>query len=269
MRAMPDYQFSTIKVVPQSARKEPVAVGVILYDPARGVIYRRFTDNWDEVRRRTGLANLPDIRSVTEEGPIGVGDNYLVTLSENQFPDTLLVTPPNNLMPFDTPDDALEWTFGAHVGLPPRAGVDGTSGRRADALLAERIAAAGFAAGSYKCRYRFNLHPPHVVFPHVFLRGAVPHIALFAVSAQSGSAASIIKSRICDIASIRKWTSTKAAFRMCAVEARGDDGWKRPAVRSSLALLGKWNVGVVYRDGLDDALSQIRDEVSAVPIARP
>lgn len=266
---MPDYQFSTVKIVPQSARMEPVAVGVILYDPAGGVIYRRFTDNWDEVRRRTGLANLPDIRSVTEEGPIRVGDDYLAALSEGQFPDTLFVTPPNSLMPFDTPDDALEWTFGMHVGLLQRAGADGLSGRRADELLAERIAAAGFAAGSYRRRYRFDLHPPYVVFPHVFLKGAVPHDALFAVSVQSESAAGVIKSRICDIASIRKWTSTKAAFRMCAVEARGDDGWKRPAVRSSLALLGKWDIGIVYRDGLDDTLSQIRDEVSSVPIVRP
>lgn len=265
---MPDYQFSTIKVVPQSARMEPVAVGVILYDPAKGVIYRRFTDNWDEVRRRTGLANLPDIRSVTEEGPIGVGDNYLATLSENQFPDTLLVTPPNSLMPFDTPGDALEWTFGMHVGLPQRAGADGLPSQRADVLLAERIAAAGFTAGSYKRRYTFNLHPPYVVFPHVFLKGSVPRDALFAVSVQSGSATTIIKSRICDIASIRKWTSAKVTFRMCAVEARGDAGWKKPTVRRILALLGRWDVDIVYRDGLDDALSQIRDEVSPVQTAR-
>ena len=35
---MPDYQFSAIKIVPQSASKEPVAVGVILYDPKKGEI---------------------------------------------------------------------------------------------------------------------------------------------------------------------------------------------------------------------------------------
>ena len=124
---MHDYQFSTIKVVPQSARKEPVAVGVILYDPKRGEIYRKFTDNWDEVRRRTGLATLPDIRSITKEGPIKVagGGRYLADLAENQFPDALLVTRPNNLMPFDTPLDALEWTFGTHIGLPARADAGG------------------------------------------------------------------------------------------------------------------------------------------------
>ena len=119
---MHDYQFSTIKIAPQSAHRAPIAVGVILYDPKKGEVYRRFTDNWDEVRRRTGLATLPDIRSVTDEGPIKVGDDYLANLSANQFPDTLLVTLPCNLMPFDTPLDALEWTFGTHVGLPPRLG---------------------------------------------------------------------------------------------------------------------------------------------------
>ena len=263
---MPNYQFSTIKVVPQSAQREPVAVGVILYDPAKGEIYRKFTDNWNEVRRRTGLANLPDIRSVTEEGPIRVGDDYLAALSDNQFPDTLHVTPPNSLMPFDTPGAALEWTFGAHVGLSPRAG-DSGSGRRADEMLVERIAAFGFAIGSYMHRYRFNLRPAYVVFPHVFLKDGSPCDALFAVSAQSGSAATIIKNKICDIASIRKWIGPKPAFRMCAAEARDDDGWKRPAVRRALALLDRWDVGIVYRDGLDDALSQIQKEASPAPTA--
>ena len=47
MTAMPDYQFSTIKVVPQNARSEPATVGVILYDPKRDEICRKFTDSWD------------------------------------------------------------------------------------------------------------------------------------------------------------------------------------------------------------------------------
>lgn len=36
MIAIPGCQFSTVKVVPQSARRKPAAVGVILYDPAQG-----------------------------------------------------------------------------------------------------------------------------------------------------------------------------------------------------------------------------------------
>ena len=156
------------------------------------------------------------------------------------------------------------------MGLPPRAGGNGPSGRReADEMLSERIAAFGFAAGTYRRRCRFNLRPAHVVFPHVLLKDGAPRDALFAASARSGPAAGIIKSRICDIASIRKWTGSKPAFRMCAAEARDDGGWKRPAVRRALALLDRWDVGIVYRDGLDDALSQIRKEVSPAPTALP
>ena len=269
---MPDYQFSTIKVVPQSACKEPVAVGVILYDPKRGEIYRKFTDNWDEVRRRTGLATLPDIRSTTKEGPIKVagGGRYLADLAENQFPDALLVTRPNNLMPFDTPLDALEWTFGTHIGLPARADAGGDArGRRANALLGERIRAAGFAAGSYKCRYVFRARAPRIKFPHVFLEGTAPRAALFAVSVGSASAAGIIKGRIGDIASIEKWHTRDVSFKMWAAEARDGAELAKSVSRGIAELLEKWRVGVIYGDGIADALAKIRSRVSPAPAARP
>ena len=266
---MPDYQFSAIKIVPQSARREPVAVGVILYDPKKGEIYRRFTDNWDEVRRRTGLATLPDIRSITEEGPIGVGDGYLAGLSANQFPDTLLVTRPSNLMPFDTPRDALEWTFEAHVGLPPRAGDDGSRPcRSADAMLGGRIAAMGFAAGSYRHRYEFRLGSLPLRFPHVFLKDGVPRDALFAASVASRSAANAIRRRICDVASIKRWHDADVAFRMCAVESRHDAERCASAVRETMGLLDKWDIGVVYWDDIGDVLAKIRDDVPPVPTAQ-
>lgn len=266
---MPDYQFSAIKIVPQSAGREPVAVGVILYDPKRGEIYRRFTDNWDEVRRRTGLATLPDIRSITEEGPIKVGDGYLADLSANQFPDTLLVTRPNNLMPFDTPHGALEWVFEAHVGLPPRTVDDAApSSRRADALLGDRITAMGFAAGSHRHMHEFLLGSLRIRFPHVFLKDGVPRDALFAASVGSRSAASAIRSRIGDIASIQRWCAPGIAFKMCATESRHDAETAGSAVRESMKLLDKWGVGVVYWDGIGDALAEIKDGVSPVPVAR-
>ena len=266
---MPDYQFSAIKIVPQSARREPVAIGVILYDPKKGEIYRRFTDNWDEVRRRTGLATLPDIRSITEEGPIRVGDDYLADLSANQFPDTLLVTRPNNLMPFDTPRDALEWIFAAHVGLPPRTGDESSrSCRRADAMLGSRIAAMGFAAGSYKHRYEFHLDTLRIRFPHVFFKDGVPRDALFAASVASRSAANSIRSRICDVASIKRWHDADVTFRMCAVETRHDAERSVSAVRETMGLLDKWDIDVVYWDGIGDALTKIRDGVSPAPIVQ-
>ena len=266
---MHDYQFSTIKVAPQSAHREPVAVGVILYDPKKGEIYRKFTDNWDEVRRRTGLATLPDLRSVTDEGPVEAGDDYLADLSANQFPDTLLVTRPCNLMPFDTPRDALDWTFGTHVGLPPRIDGGPASGRRADGMLGGRIAAMKFVPGSYRRRYAFRLDPLRIRFPHVFLKDGVPREALFAASISSRSATNAIRRRICDIASIRKWHGGSVGFRMCAVESARDARRAGPPVRETMGLLDKWGIGVVYWDGVDDMLGQIREIVSPAPLARP
>ena len=268
---MPDYQFSTIKVVPQNARSEPVAVGVILYDPKRGEIYRKFTDNWDEVRRRTGLATLPDIRPITEEGPIKVagGGRYLADIAEDQFPDSLFVTQPNNLMPFDAPRDALDWTFGTHVGLPAQADAGGDARSRcADALLGERIKGAGFAAGSYMHRYVFAAQAPHIKFPHVFLRGSAPRAALFAVSVRSASAADTIRGRIGDIASIRKWHMSDVAFMMWAAEAKDGAELAKMVSPGIAERLVKWEIEVVYRDGIGNALAEIKNSVSPAPAAR-
>lgn len=266
---MPDYQFSTVKIVPQSARREPVAVGVILYDPKRGEVHRRFTGNWDEVRRRTGLAALPDIGTMAEEGPAKVADGYLAALSEDQFPDTLLVTRPNSLMPFDTPRDALDWTFGTHVGLPARPDGGHAPGQRADALLGERIKAAGFARGSYKRRYEFSVRPPPVRFPHVFLRDAVPRIAMFAVSAGPASATDAIKGGIGDIASIERWHAKDVSFMMWAADTRDGAELAGSVDGGIVEGLEKWGVKVVYRDGIGDALARIRDCVSSAQAALP
>ena len=53
---MPDFEFATIRVVPYApARPDPLNIGVILHDPDKGVAFRKITDNWPEVRRRTGF----------------------------------------------------------------------------------------------------------------------------------------------------------------------------------------------------------------------
>ena len=105
---MPHYQFSAIQLVPRPGDGEPLSIGVILYDTDRNVAYRKFTDNWDEVRQRTGLGSLPDLRKVTEEGPFPAKGNYLDALAESQFHDSLLVTAPKRLMDFETHNAALD-----------------------------------------------------------------------------------------------------------------------------------------------------------------
>ena len=49
----------------------------------------------------------------------------LADIAEGRFPDALHVSQPNNPVPFDTPRDALDWTFQAHVGLPARSAGEG------------------------------------------------------------------------------------------------------------------------------------------------
>lgn len=261
---MPDYQFSTIKIVPESPRMEPVAVGVIVYDPKANTIYRRFTDNWGEAWRRAGYPPLPGLRSTTEDGPIEVGDDYLANTAKNQFPDSILVTPPNHLMPFDTPHDALEWTFATHVGVPPLGAGGSPAAGCPDRLLGDRIGAMGLAAGLYRRGYPFDLRPPRIVFPHVFLRDGVPRDALFAVSVRSRSAAHSIARRLCEILSIRKWHRSDIGFGMCTVEARADAGRDDldPAVRDAMDMLGRWGVGVVHWDGVRGELERIRRGMS-------
>ena len=266
---MPDYQFSTIKAVPQSARKEPVAIGVIIYDPKKGEAYRKFTDNWPEVRRRTGMPTFPDLKAMAKEDPIKVSDGYLDALSGDKFPDSLLVTRPNNLMPFYTPHDALEWTFETHVGLPAREDKRDALSQRVDTLLREQIMTMQFPTGSYRQRYEFNIKSPSVMFPHVFLKDAVPYVALFAVSVKSTSATTVIKSRIGDIASIEKWHTTDVSFKMWAAGAKDGDDLALSAAHGMAERLEKWNVEVVYQYGVRDVLAEIKDRVSPVQTIWP
>lgn len=126
-----------------------------------------------------------------------------------------------------------------------------------------------FAAGSYKHRYGFWLDPFRIRFPPVFLKDGVPCEALFAASIGSRSATNAIRRRICDIASIRKWHDANVGFRMCAVEPTRDEGRACLPVRETVGLLDKWGVGVVYWDGVDDMLGQIRERVSPAPLAKP
>ena len=77
---MTNCQVSTIMVVPHDGvHHDTLNVGVILYDPDRNVAYRKVTDNWAEVRRRTGFRYNAG-RGEGVQGPYSVGDNYLENL---------------------------------------------------------------------------------------------------------------------------------------------------------------------------------------------
>ena len=251
---MADYTFSTIKLVPQVARGESVNIGILLYDPAQNLLYRRLTDNWDEVRRRAGIGSLPDLGAISGDAPTKVDDDYLTSLAENSL-GNIVITTPRPLMPFDTHLDALEWVFRSQIGVP-----SGSRRRaaRADTVLAGLIGEAEFPHGSYSRGYKFDRGDTSIRFPYVFGRGDEPSAAMFAVSFSQAYALARIKERLYDILSIREWHGSGIEFTMFAVQRKCDVDPLDDDVRNGLGMLDERRVGVVYMDGIRDALGRIR-----------
>ena len=268
---MPDYEFATIKVVPHSPdHHDTLNIGVILYDPDKGVAFRRITNNWPEVRRRTGFRYNPGRNDESEQGPFEVRRNYLRDLAENQFRDSMVVTPPKTLSHFETHAEALDWAYSMEVGLPQLGGRKGRQAGRPGALLGEKIAAAGFPQGCYKKTHEFDLgRPPAAVrFPNVFFRGGEPYMALFAASLAASNLLGAVKARLFEVQAIREWSGSRPAFAMCAVQDERHVDAARPDVRSSLGLLDRLGVETVYWDGIDGRLQEIKGAVSRPDTAR-
>lgn len=261
---MTDFEFATIKVVPHnSTHHDPLSIGVILYDPDKGVAFRKITDNWPEVRRRTGFRYNPGKDDASEQGPFEVRRNYLRDLAENQFHDSMVVSPPKILSHFETPGEAMDWVYSMEVGLPQLDGRKSGRAGRADVLLDEKITAAGFPRQCYKKIHEFGLgRPPAVRFPNVFFRNDEPYMALFAASLAAPGPSSSIKARLFEVHEIRRWSGSSPAFAMCVVQDERHVDTGRLDVRNSLGLLDRMEVEAVYWDGIDSKLQEIKRAVS-------
>lgn len=266
---MPDFEFATIKVVPHNTtHHDPINIGVILYDPDRGIAFRKITNNWPEVRRRTGFRYNPGKNDESEQGPFEVGRNYLRDLAENQFRDSMEVTPPKILSHFETHKEALDWLYSMEVGLPQLDGRKNRPAERPSTLLDEKIAAVGFPRDCYKKSHEFDLGRPTAVrFPNVFFRDDEPYMALFAVSLAAANLSNTVKARLCEVHAIREWSDSSPTFAMCAIQAeRQVDRSKLDA--NTFGLLDKLEVETVYWDGLDSRLQEIKRAVSPLGIVQ-
>ena len=251
---MGDYEFSTIKLVPQVARGESINIGILLYDQDTNLLHRRLTDNWDEVRRRAGVESLPDLGPAAGTEPAKVGDDYLETLAENSL-GNLVITAPRPLMPFDTHQAALDWVFRSQVGVP-----DGRKRRaaRADSVLAGLVRDAEFPRGCCRRGHEFGNGKVSIRFPYVFGRDGSPFAAMFASSFSQAHALAAIKQRLYDIMSIREWHGRGIKFTMFAAQERGEVDTARDDVRNGLGMLAERGVDVVYADGIRGALGRLR-----------
>ena len=258
---MPDCEFSTITVAPHGpAHPDPVNIGVILYDPGTNTAYRRVTDNWDEVRRRTGFVYIPGRDEQAVQGPFRVGDDYLKNLVEGQVRDRLVVSPPRNLMPFETHEAALEWVYSMQVGVPD-------SGGGAAARLRGEIARAGFPPGCYKRTHEFDLDGPAVRVPNVFFAGSRPRNALFALSFAAPGSHAAARMALGKVRTVRELAGLDVEFSACIVQDEHEVDKGRTDVRGCTGLLDKWGVECVYWDGVGDMLGRIRRAVLPHPSA--
>lgn len=254
---MPDCEFSTIVVAPHGpAYPDPVNIGVILYDPDTNTAYRKVTDNWEEVRRRSGYQYIPGRDEQAVQGPFHVEDDYLKNLVEGQVLDRLVVTRPRNLVSFETHEAALEWVYGMQVGVPDSGGGD------AGALLGREIARAGFSPGCYRRAYDLDMGGPAVRLPNVFLAGSEPRYALFALSLAARGSHTAARMALGKVRAARELAGSTVEFSACIAQSESEAGRVGPHARRIIGLLGEWGVECVYSDGLAAKLGLIRRAVS-------
>ena len=262
---MPAYTFSTVKIVAHAVRGEPVNVGVLLYDPARRLLYRRITDNWAEVRRRTGIESLPDLGALSKPGPVDADDGCLDDLSNNAPPSGIVVTRPRALVPFDGYRDALEWAFNSQISVPDGEGAQ--EAEIADGIMVGLVRDARFPPGCYSRWHMFSDAKVPIRFPHVFKKGGAPHAAVFPVSLDGQDALARTEQRLYEIMSIREWTGCRMDFTMFAVRGGGGPPAARPGASRCVAMAEARGVAVAHGDGIRGVLDGIRRRVAPPPAA--
>lgn len=262
---MPAYAFSTVKIVAHAVRDEPVNIGILLYDPARRLLYRRITDNWEEVRRRTGIESLPDLGALSKRGPVDAEDGCLDALSNSTLPSGIVVTRPRALTPFDGHLDALEWAFNSQISVPDGEGAQ--EAEIADGIMAGLVRDARFPHGCYSRWHEFSGAKVPIRFPHVFKKGGAPHAAVFPVSLDGQAALARTEQRLYEIMSIREWTDYKIDFTMFAVHGGGGPRAVAPDASKCVAMAEARGVAVAHGDGIRGVLDGIRRRVAPPPAA--
>lgn len=88
----------------------------MLHDVDNNRIYRRFTNNWAEFKRRTGIEYLPH----TDEPVTTKDGDYLDALASETGKDSLEVTKPKLVSPIKPPQEMLDTLFESQISLPEK-----------------------------------------------------------------------------------------------------------------------------------------------------
>ncbi len=264
---MSSYKFSTVKIIPDLARYEPVNVGVILHDVGNARIYRRFTNNWAEFKRRTGIDYLPHT-----DGP-GVAEdwNYLDALASETGRDNLEVTKPKPVSPTRAPQETLDTLFRIQISLPERCPEKGSATTNTlqefRSSLYRTIQKMGFPERTYERRYAFKATVVDRKFPCAFLKGGFPHLCIECLSFSAGNVLRTTKSAVSDIELVRKSQRKSGGlqtdFKIFSEQDRDEVHTADGRVRKSLEVLELSGIETVYKRDRQYELDKILKTVSA------
>lgn len=261
---MSSYMFSTVKIVPSLVRNEPVNIGVILHDVGNGRIYRKFTENRAELKRRTGIDRLPDYDEITS---VAANDGYLDSLAVQGSKDNLVVTEPKQVAPINTPKETLEALFRIQISLAEKHPQGKDPLQKLARSLDGVIEKMDFPRKSYETQYAFGGSIIDRKFPYVFFKLGSPRLCIDYLSF-AGNVLDHAKVKSFDIGVIRESQKRSRAgqetrFKILAAQDRDEVDMGKKSVKKSLEVLEHSKIPVVYKKDAECEIDSIHKSLAA------
>jgi len=264
---MARYQFSTVKLVPDFAKNEPVNIGVILYDNEENKAYPKFTRNWKAVSERTGVDRLPNLKQIVETKTIKTEDNYLTNLSHREFEDNIMITNPKTISILEYPQATLETLFETQISIPQLDTIEDKKLSRFGRWIEKIIMQMELPEKSYEPNYVFRNTIIERRYPYVFFRKEFPYIGIEYLSFLSSSLVDKTKVKSFDFRMIwESQVSHKTQFKIFAAQEKDQINIAEKKIKKSFELLNIFKIPVIFKNDSEYELDKIRKEVLATAV---
>jgi len=259
------YQFSTVKLIPDFAKDEPVNIGVILYNKEENKAYPKFTRNWKVVSDRTGIDRLPNLKQIIKIKTMVTEDDYLTKLSHKEFQDNLIITPPKTVSVLEHPQETLETLFETQISIPQLDTIEDRKLTHYAKLIEKTIMSMNFPKKSYQPNYVFKNTIVDKKYPFVFFRNQYPLVGIEYLSFLSASLLDKTKAKSLDINMIRDSQSShkKTQFRIFSAQEKDQVNLGEKRIKKSFELLEFFKIPVFFKNDSEYELDRIRHEVLA------
>ena len=258
---MARYQFSTVKLVPDLAKDEPVNIGVILFDQEENKAYPKFTRNWKAVSERTGVDRLPNLKQIIEIKTIKTEANYLTNLSHKKFQDNLIITNPKTISILEHPQATLETLFETQISIPQLDTIEDKRLNRFGRWVEKIITQMDFPEKSYEPNYVFKNTMIEKRYPYVFFRKQFPYLSIDYLSFLSTTLIVNTKVKSFDIRMIlESQVSHKTQFKIFASQEKDQINIGEKKIKKSFELLDFFKIPVIFKNDSEYELDKIRKE---------